>query len=318
MGAGGERLRIASFNLWRGGEASRDDVQRSRDATLAALRAIAADIVGLQETNARTPEYAERLHLSYVDQGRGRGIMSRFPIVDMKPNGLGVTIQLPFGVAHIFNVHLSPRPYQPYQLAGIPYENGRFIATAADAIDEARKARADEVASLVTALDPALASGNLVFVAGDFNEPSHLDWTARAAAAGRCMIEVAWPASRALAAIGMRDAFRVVFPDEVVRPGHTWTSRPAAHEVCDRIDRIYFAGACAPIAATILGEASGYADVAVSPWPSDHRALVVTFAGYPPASRSRNSSSARLRSSCSASGSTPSSSRNRSLSQTSI
>jgi hypothetical protein len=199
-----------------------------------------------------------------VEQGGGCAILSRLEVVDLIPGG--ATIRLQSGaVAHVLNVHLNPKPYQPYQLAGIPYGDGRPIASAAEAIAEARKARGAEVAALVEAVRAASARGGAVLLAGDFNEPSHLDWTARAAATGRCALAVEWPASRALAAIGMRDAFRSLFPDEIERPGHTWTPRPAPREVCDRIDRIYLAGDAAPLAATIVGEAAEHADVTVTP-----------------------------------------------------
>jgi exodeoxyribonuclease-3 len=270
---------VASFNLWRGGEAAESDAEVSRAATLAALRATDADVIGLQETNPRTAQYADDLSVHYVDQGSA-AIITGFDVA-MTADRLGVTIQLPSGrLAHVFNVHLNPKPYQPYQLAGIPYENGRFIATAAEAIDEARKARGAEAARLIAALRPVLASGDPVFVTGDFNEPSHLDWTARAAAASRCPLAVAWPVSSALTTLGLRDAFRHVYPDEIERPGYTWTSRPAPREVYDRIDYIYYAGTgVVPVDAAIVGESPAHADVVVTSWPSDHRALVVGFDG---------------------------------------
>ena len=49
------------------------------------------------------------------------------------------------------------------------------------------------------------AAGNLyIAVTGDFNEPSHLDWTPRAATAGRCPLAVNYPSTRALTDTGLR------------------------------------------------------------------------------------------------------------------
>lgn len=50
---------------------------------------------------------------------------------------------------------------------------------------------------------------------GDFNEPSHLDWTEPAAREGKCPTAVAYPTSVAIAAAGLHDAFRKLHPDEV-------------------------------------------------------------------------------------------------------
>ncbi len=266
-----------TLNIWRGGEAAAADPARSRRWTAAALRAARADVVAVQETDARTPAYADELGLRWCRQGPRTGVPSALGITRVRPDG-HVTVRLPSGRdLHVLNVHLPPAPYQPYQLAGIPYEGGRRIHTAAEAIDEALRARGEETARIVTALRRLVAGDAAVVLTGDFNEPSHLDWTARAADAGVHALEVAWPASTTLAAIGMTDAYRRVFPDEVRRRGDTWTARPRRREVADRIDRIYYAGPITPIAAAVVGEDAEHADVVVTPWPSDHRGVVVTF-----------------------------------------
>jgi len=93
-----------------------------------------------------------------------------------------------------------------------------------------------------------------VIVGGDFNEPSHLDWTARYAEQGDdrwvdnptgtpIRHEIAWKGTSMLAnpeayrgelglaadaeLVPMIDAFRTVRPNEVADPGHTWTPRYA-------------------------------------------------------------------------------------------
>ena len=180
----------------------------------------------------------------------------------------------------MFNTHLSHAPYQPYQLLGIPYANAPFIKTASEAISEARKARGTQVDRWVAALKPALASGAPVFLTGDFNEPSHLDWTARAAAAGVCPLAVEFPSTRAMVAAGIRDAFRTAFPDEVVSPGRTWTPITQPNDSKDRHDRIdfvFYGGQGVTVTqCEVVGESKEYADRVVHPYPSDHRAVVAT------------------------------------------
>jgi exonuclease III len=181
----------------------------------------------------------------------------------------------------MFNAHLMHAPYQPYQLLNIPYADAPFIRTANEAIAEARKARGNQVERLVSELKPILASGRPVFLTGDFNEPSHLDWTDRAAKAGRCPLAVEYPTTKAIISAGMHDAYRTVFPNEVSHPGLTWTpltSLDDPKDRHDRIDMIFFTGRnVSTTAAEVVGEKSGVADIIVQPYPSDHRGVVATF-----------------------------------------
>ena len=118
---------------------------------------------------------------------------------------------------------------------------------------------------------------------GDFNEPSHWDWTAKSVAAGHQPLIVEWPTAKGVEAAGFIDTFRTAFPDEVAKPGITWTptTEPTAKD--DHHDRIDFILARAKnltvISAGIVGEKAPEADLVVTPWPSDHRAsmAVVSF-----------------------------------------
>lgn len=140
------------------------------------------------------------------------------------------------------------------------------------------------------------AAGATVVVAGDFNEPSHLDWSERYQAEGKnrwsgasvpLKQAVAFPGSRLMETHGFADAYRSVYPDEVRFPGDTVTPPynqskwlninrgPWRNQVQARIDRIYFrpgtdAGIWA-VAATVIGEAT------VDNWPSDHRAVAAAL-----------------------------------------
>jgi endonuclease/exonuclease/phosphatase family metal-dependent hydrolase len=282
-----EPVRVMTFNLWHGGDAGKQPLAQ----TLEVIRAAQPDLVGLQETggfekDGRRPDkgrrLAEMLGWNYVDQGERIGILTRFPVVTNTPRKWGVQVRLPSGrTAWMFNAHLMHAPYQPYQLLSIPYADGRFIRTAAEAVEEARKARGAQVGRLVAELKPALATGEPVFLTGDFNEPSHLDWTPRAAAAGLCPVAVEYPSTKAVADVGMRDAFRAVFPDEVNLPGRTWTpiTRPDdPKDRHDRIDFVHFAGkGVEALKCAVVGESSANADIVVTPYPSDHRSVVATF-----------------------------------------
>ena len=120
-----------------------------------------------------------------------------------------------------------------------------------------------------------------VFVVGDFNEPSHLDWTEAAAKAGRHPIKVEYPNSLAMKKAGFSDAYRTLYPDEMKNPGYTWSSfykfdDPTTHH--DRIDFVYFKGSGLTVKdIRIVGENKKDADIVISPYPSDHRVVVATL-----------------------------------------
>jgi hypothetical protein len=141
-----ETIRVMTFNLWIGGDAGKQPLSQ----TVAVIQAARADAVGFQETggqevNGARPDngrkIADLLGWSYVDQGDGMGIATRFRIVDATPHKWGVRIELPSGrQVYAFNTHLSHAPYQPYQLLGIPYHNGPFIKTLEEAVRFAKNA----------------------------------------------------------------------------------------------------------------------------------------------------------------------------------
>ncbi|QDV33880.1 endonuclease/exonuclease/phosphatase family protein [Tautonia plasticadhaerens] len=283
-----EAVRVLSFNLWHGGDAGRQPIEQ----TLAVIRESGADVVGLQETEGLAPEgeprpdrgaeLAERLGWHHLDQGGRTAIISRFEIVDATPGRWGAALVLPSGRRmYAFNAHLAHSPYQPYQLLGIPYGDGAFIETEAEAIREAREARGGQVGELLAEVGAVLPEGLPVVITGDFNEPSHRDWTAAAAAAGLCPLGVRWPSTGAVEAAGFVDAYRAVHPDPASMRGLTWTPTTEPGDPGDRHDRIDFvfvSGGDRPTVRVaeclVVGESGESADLVVTPYPSDHRAVV--------------------------------------------
>lgn len=281
-------LRVMSFNLWVGGDAGGEPIHRS----VAVIRAAKADIVGLQETHGngnprpdRSVHIAQALGWYHFGQGGRTAIISRFPIGEPTANNWGVRLHTPGGEIAVFNAHFPPAPYQPYQLLGIPYGKGRFIKTAEEAVAEAKAARGKNLARLlqdIATIDTEGPNAIPMFVTGDLNEPSCLDWTTPVVAAKRCPIAVDWPTTRALAERGFVDGYRKAFPDPLARPGLTWTPITKETDPKDRHDRIdfVFVKGLPVISAQVVGEKASRADVVVVPYPSDHRAVVVTL-GHP-------------------------------------
>lgn len=278
-------IRVMSFNLWFGGEGGKLPLRRS----LSVIEAASADIVGLQETHGQWllrnngRKLAQMLQWPYFRQRRRTGILSRFPIATSTPAKWGVILELPQGEnLAVFNAHLAPYPYQPYQLLKLPYFFAPYLDTADEAIAAAWNARGNQVKSLEEDVKSAQSQGLPIILTGDFNEPSHHDWTAAAQQAGKCPLKVDWPTTRHLIAqTALSDAYRLLFPDEVSRRGDTWTTTSGPDNPKERHDRIDFIFVDAKRVAVkkfeIVGEEPQRSDVVVAPYPSDHRAVVATL-----------------------------------------
>lgn len=276
-------LGVMSFNVW-----TAEGSSSGRAGIVAAVQAGNADIVGFQEMGGGAGStVANSLGMFYDN---GSQIATSYRILDTSYSH-GVRVELaPGHEAYVFNVHLQHYFYGPYQLAGIPYVNGPLYdpdnpADLAAVVQDQIDSRGDAIASVLAEMQQALASGLPVFLTGDFNEASHLDWTAAADAAGVHSAEVPWPTSIAVQNAGLSDSYRVVHPDEVADPGNTWSPvygpgyvNSGALEPQDRIDIVYYAGqGVTPTSSNTVGPSDGISDIAVGGFPSDHRGVASQF-----------------------------------------
>jgi exodeoxyribonuclease-3 len=296
---GAETLRVMSYNTWGGGANEGKGIEE----TVAAIKAAGADVVGLQETRLESdpctaehcpaagdsvaPAIAAALGWYVYDQTAenpalwANAVISRYPIGAASPNDLGVPVDVNGKTVWLFNIHLDDEPYQPYQLLGIEYGPAPFITTEEDAVKYATETRGPALDLLMA--DMAVASeAAAVIVTGDFNEPSVHDWTPEAVAAGQHPVPVKWPTTGRLVADGFIDAYRAVHPDPVAKPAYTWTptyDEAATDDHPDRIDFVLVRGEGVTVTdAAILGEDGPRSDIVVTPWPSDHRAVVAEIA----------------------------------------
>ena len=85
---------------------------------------------------------------------------------------------------------------------------------------------------------------------------------------------------------GFTDAYRTAYPDEMKNPGFTWSPMYKLDDATthhDRIDFVYFKGSGLKLeTAKIVGENKANADIVISPYPSDHRAVLAAFSLSPP------------------------------------
>jgi endonuclease/exonuclease/phosphatase family metal-dependent hydrolase len=272
-------LRVMTFNIWYGGE------QVSFGQVVEAIRLAHPDLIGVQEPDGNLKTLANAVGLSYVDEKRN--IISRYPLFD-PDTGCNLKTPVPYTrvlvapgrMVAFANVHLTSSPSGPDLV--------RDGGTPEEVLALERRVRAPELQPYIQVLSDRVAKGVPVFFAGDFNSPSHQDWIPETT--GRRLhlrYPLEWPVTKALAEAGLRDSFREIYPDPVAKPGLTWTpGHPhpwvKSNEPMERIDMIWTGGKTSTLESKIIGESGNPSvDIAVSPYPSDHRAVVSTFRVVP-------------------------------------
>jgi exonuclease III len=269
-----EQVRALTFNIFLDGHLGLPKV-------IDLIRSSKADVIGLQESEKETAQIAGALGFNYVQHGY-TALITPFKIDSVTPGSNCIVVRTDDDHKLAFcDKHLFYKPYQPYQLLGIPFEGGKFIKTEAEAIAESKKARGTDVDDTLNDLASLGKEAPPTILVGDFNEPSHLDWTEAAAKAGRHPIKVDWPSTRAFADVGFHDSYRELYPDEMKYPGYTWTPTTKADDANDhhdRLDFILYRGEGIKLKSVdIIGENKENATIVVDPYPSDHRAVTAVF-----------------------------------------
>lgn len=219
------------------------------------------DIIALQEAHTICfqrgrhfgEELAAALDANVYSGINGTSLVSRHSIYKKQNNGAIIDVN---GHKILYKVvHLTDVPFQPFQIAGVEYGKYPKIETAAAAERSSKKSREAELEwylrgtkSETCTIDGHEYDVSGVIMSGDFNEPSHLDWSEKAAEAKRVPFAVNWHCSRRLEGLGYIDAYRYTHPSELRYPGFSWGikgydqwSKKAAEGIIkkERIDFIY-------------------------------------------------------------------------------
>ena len=248
-------LDVLVYNIEYGGGPETDRVIRRLDA----------DVVGVLESYERLPEIAERTGYPYYNTSLQ--LLSKYPILEPSGgDGLYALLEVEPGYAiPFFNVHLDYVEWGPRALA-----NGASVASVIESENEVRTSAMEPPIEAMTEL---IDGGYPVFLTGDFNQPSSLDYGADTVGTRKGIEEpVPWPVSEELFGLGFRDTYREMHPDPVREPGITQDSTG------ERIDYVYAAGPSTTLDSELVGEPGG-ADVEIeaAPWTSDHRAVLSSF-----------------------------------------
>lgn len=318
-------LKAMQMNLWMGGTNVEGAVGMIADEIIHS----GADVVFLNELRNYEGEnfilymVKELNRRGYAFYGKKTplavGVLARYPIEEQQviypvnKGEKGAILRVLFSVGKrkvaAYAAHLDYRHYACYLPRG--YNGSDWKKMSAPVIDEAeileqnRMSYRDEaIASFLQQVQPDIANGCEILLAGDFNEPSHLDWQVET----KDLWEhngaiVNWDCSRMLYAGGFHDAYRTVYPNPVKNPGFTFpagnkavavdklTWAPEADER-DRIDFIYYysSSTLKPVKARVVGpdysvvkgkfQKEKSRDKFLLPkngWPTDHKAVLIDF-----------------------------------------
>lgn len=318
MRAGGE-LTVLQWNVWQEGTM----VKGGYDAIVDEIIRLRPDFVTLSEVrNYHGTNFTARLTRSLQEKGEtycsfysyDSGLLSRYPITDSLTvfpceGDHGSIYRLRCEAKGrkfaVYTAHLDYQDCAYYEARGYDGNSWRAMAPLTDAAEMIRRSdlslRDDAIRRFLEQAQQDIAEGYAVIIGGDFNEPSHLDWTERT----RYMYDhhgmvAPWTVSSLLAAGGFTDTYREAHPNELTHPGFTY---PADNPLVDvnrltwapqgdereRIDYLFYKGTGLRTAeATVFGPEGCIAygrrrpnpthEQFVLPqgvWPTDHKGLIV-------------------------------------------
>ncbi|MCO1581744.1 endonuclease/exonuclease/phosphatase family protein [Crossiella sp. SN42] len=281
------QLKVMSVNLWYGGTKVND--YRAKQVRF--LREQAVDVVAMQESySVAAKELAAELGWHHYQASYSLGLISRYPITAKYAptsatgktlQGAGIRIRLPGGKETVvWSAHLNYTPYGPYDACHAGMTTAQILRR------EEESQRPQEIRDILAELREELADAQRtpVILAGDFNTPSHLDWTA-ATRKSHCGYTIDWPTTKEVAKAGLTDSYRAVHPDPARGPGNTWSpvylwnDEAGKPEPQDRIDFIHVKGSLRVLDSrtVVVGTPKPVPHHRDNEWTSDHAAVVSTF-----------------------------------------
>ncbi|MGH1434391.1 MAG: endonuclease/exonuclease/phosphatase family protein [Lewinella sp.] len=319
-----EEVRFFTLNTWQEGTSVENGLLKIRDIIIETN----ADIICFTEVRNYnnedwTTKIVDELESVGLDYYRGYiggdvSIISKFPILSslLVYEGEGSIAQFNVELANqniiVACAHLDYTYYACYLPRG--YNGGspdwEMINNGSGSPDPVKdinyilnynllSTRDEQITSFINAINKESIP---VILMGDFNEPSHLDWTENT----KTMFDhnnmvIEWQSTQTLMTNGFNDAFRAFFPSETNNPGITWPSyvhgigtttwTPLVDER-DRIDYIFYKGeGIIPTFASLVGPKESYANNEIDTlytstenflasnleWPSDHKGVLVTL-----------------------------------------
>ncbi|WEK35560.1 MAG: endonuclease/exonuclease/phosphatase family protein [Candidatus Pseudobacter hemicellulosilyticus] len=318
-------LSVMQFNAWGAG----DGVDKYRnlragsgfEAIVDEIAAHDPDVVTLSEVNGPS---AKKIIEALAKKGktyytftttRNPSIISRYPITynssinhfrsnpETDPtHGLcKLIIKVKDHEVAVYSGHLDYTNYACYLPRG--YDGVSWSALSAPVTDpgkilaqNAGSTRASNIQDFIDSAKADIARNRTVILGGDFNEPSHLDWTENTKNLfDHNGVVVPWPVSKALKENGFIDSYRAMYPNEVDYPGFTWVAQKSWTPLSDERDRIdfiyyYARNNITLTSSVIVGPKESIVKdkpvaetskdrflLPVGIWPTDHKAVLSKF-----------------------------------------
>ncbi|PHM69086.1 endonuclease/exonuclease/phosphatase family protein [Xenorhabdus sp. KJ12.1] len=311
------QLKALTLNIWQEGT----QVTGGYGGIVNTIINSNADIISLSEVRNYHSDFTSQLSKSLNDKGykyytyrsgNDVGILSKYPINQHSDinSFTKASINISGENIEFYAGHLDYHNYATYLPRGYDANNWSELPNGPDTnLNDIlnvnnNSGRPASIQAFIPDAKNELNNKKIVIMAGDFNEPSWLDWTE----ATKELFDhhgaiVPWTSTKLLAEAGYLDTYRTKYPDPVKYPGFTWVANnpdvainkltwaPKADER-DRIDYIFYYPSPQLLVkdAFIVGPSSSIVksqrvkessdDKFVTPkgvWPSDHKGVLITF-----------------------------------------
>ena len=307
--ANGGELNVLGLNIWGTGGQESDYIANI-------VKATDVDIAVFTEVGSRSSlnnialkSFGSNNHIGYFE-GRGTGIISKYRITKQTKIGeysLLFEVDVLGTKINVVGCHLNYKCFASYlprgynsscDTEGFGKINPAITDIGTISRQNLRSGRKEEIKKLV-----GMLNDNPTLIIGDFNEPSHKDWTERTKNKfDHNGVVYQWDTTKYLSDNNFIDAYRSSYTDEVLYPGFTWPSKnkyknstwtPLADER-ERIDYIFYKGNALELKSiSILGPKQSYKynrltsdDTSfdnfeslenLDSWISDHKGIKATF-----------------------------------------
>lgn len=315
-------LKVLQWNIWQGGTV----VPGGYDAIVEEIDRLDPDFVTISEVlNNNKTYFCDNIVKSLREKGKtyyslfryDTGLLSKYPITDstsvypLKDNHGSISrilVSVNGQNIAVYSAHLDYLNDAYYNVRGYDGSTWKEIEKPESihevlAINDA-SLRDDAILEFVKFAKKDIDEGSIVILGGDFNEPSHLDWTRETKDLydHNGMI-IPWTVPLILDNNGFVDAYRTIYPNVIDYPGFTFPSdnekipvnklawAPKSDER-DRIDYVFYYPHCRLELknAVIFGPKGSIRknsrvqetskDRFIEPlgtWPTDHKGVLVTF-----------------------------------------
>lgn len=289
-----DNLRVLVWNVWHAG----NDVDNGQEKILALIKEHNVDICLLQESydiDGPRPKLGKWL-AGELEWNQFQGdsahlcVLTRFPVEETffhhAWHGVGARLNIaPDRSLVAYSIWIDYRsPIDEYLKANPKATDEEVLASETD-----RSGRLKQANGLISHLE---STGRLdeevpLLVGGDWNCPSHLDWTEKASEHFDWRRPLKLPVSLAMKEAGFTDAYRAIHPDPVEHPGLTWSplfrvDDEGNPKPSNRIDRLYTknpdeGATLVPVRATVFPEVLEDNEIPVREraFPSDHAAVLI-------------------------------------------